>query len=198
MKFPFPGTLLLIAASAWAQQPPTQGLDASTDSVRRGSPVNSLRLGIAFGSDPSKPTLRVLLQNVGFDFEEVLIGHEEGGTFYDSIKFIATLPNGEEREGVHFSVSRPLAGRVLPVFVRLNAGAIHELEFPLNDIIYASRTTVTLDTLVKQGCSIRVRFEVKQPDPTSFPNFDWPVPSGVDQGHVWAGVSNSAAISQAH
>jgi hypothetical protein len=165
------------------------------DTVAWGSPVNALRLGIAFGSDPSKLTLRVLLQNVASDFETVRIGHEEGGTFYDSMKFIATLPTGEEREGVRFFAARPMAGRVLPVFVRLNTGATHELEFTLSDIIYSFRTTVTLDTLLKQGCSVRVRFEGIQPDPKNFPNFDWPSPSGTDQGHAWVGVLNSAEIS---
>ena len=80
------------------------------DDVAGGSTVDGLRLGAAFGSDPSKPTLRVLLQNVGSDFEEVLFGHEQGGTFYDSMKFIATLPTGEEREGMQLQCVSPISG----------------------------------------------------------------------------------------
>jgi hypothetical protein len=70
----------------------------------------------------------------------------------------------------------------------------------LKDIIYPSQTMVTLDTLVKQRCSVRVRFETKQPDAKSFPNFDfgWPGSLGPDQIHAWIGLLNSAKISPAH
>jgi hypothetical protein len=201
MHFAAPAQLLmlLIAGSALGQQTSVQTPNSSTDSVAWGSPAKALRLGIAFGSDPSKLTLRVLLQNVGSDFEEVLIGHEYGDTFYPSMNFLATSPTGEEREG-WWGQSRPIAGRILPVSVRLDAGAIHEQEFLLKDIIYPSQTTVTLDTLVKRQWSVRLRFEVKQPDPKSFPNFDfgWPGSLGVDQLHAWIGSVNSASISPTH
>ncbi len=201
MEFSLPAKLLilLIAGSALGQQTSVRAPNSSTDSVSWGSPVKGLRLGVAFGSDPSTPTLRVLLQNVGSDFEEVLIGHEYGGTFYASMTFLAISPTGEEREGWS-GQSRPIAGRILPVSVRLNSGATHELKFLLKDITYPSRTTVTLDSLLKQGYSVRVRFEVKQPDAKSFPNFDfgWPSSLGADQLHAWIGLLNSASISPAH
>jgi hypothetical protein len=201
MDFPLPAQLLIlvIAGSAMGQQASAQTPNSSTDSVAWGSPVNALRLGIAFGSDPSKLTLRVLLQNVGSDFEEVLIGHEYGATFYPSMNFLATSPTGEEREG-WWGQSRPIAGRILPMSLRLNAGTIHEREFLLKDIIYPSQTTVTLDTLVKRQWSVRLRFEVKQPDPKSFPNFDfgWPSSLGVDQLHAWIGLLDSPSISTLH
>ena len=192
--------ILLIAGSAFGQQITSiRTPNSSTDSVAWGSPNNAVRLGVAFGSEPSKPTLRVLLQNVGSDFEEVLIGHEYGDTFYPSMNFLATSPTGEEREG-WWGESRPIAGRILPVTVRLDAGTIHAQEFLLKDIIYPSQTTVTLDTLVKRQWSVRLRFEVKQPDPKSFPNFDfgWPGSLGADQLHAWIGLLNSAEISPAH
>jgi len=133
------------------------------DTVAWGSSVNGLRLGIAFGADPSKPTLRILLQNVGSAVQDVLIGYETGRGLSYVMKFIATAPDENKREGFHRGVFTPIAGVVLPFSVRLNAGAIHELEFPLTDIIYPSRTTATLDALVKGGYSIRVRFEANQP-----------------------------------
>ena len=70
MEFSLPAKLLilLIAGSALGQQTSVRAPNSSTDSVSWGSPVKGLRLGVAFGSDPSTPTLRVLLQNVGSDF----------------------------------------------------------------------------------------------------------------------------------
>jgi hypothetical protein len=201
MRFPLPAQLLilLIAVSALGQQASVRTPNSSTDSVAWGSPVSALRLGIAFGSDPSKPTLRVLLQNVGSDFEEVLIGHEYGDTFYPSMTFLATSPTGEERK-CWWGRSRPIAGRILPVSVRLNAGEIHEQEFVLKEIIYPYQTAVTLYALVNRGYSVRLRFEVKQPDPKSFPNLDfgWPGSLGADRLHAWIGSVNSASISPTH
>src|SRR2546426_3903028 len=89
------------------------------DAVAWGPTVNGLRLGAAFGSDPSKPTLRVLLHNVGSEFQEVVIGHEAGGSVYDSLKFVATAPDENKREGFHRSVFTPIAGLVLPFSLRL-------------------------------------------------------------------------------
>jgi hypothetical protein len=134
------------------------------DDVAWSSPVDGLRLGIAYGSDSFKPTLRVLLQNVSSEFQDVVIGHEAGGPVYDSLNFIATTPDGKQLELLHRSLYAAIAGLVLPFSVGLNAGAIHELQFPLTDIIYASRTTFTLDALVKQGYSVRLRFEATKAD----------------------------------
>ncbi len=146
-----------------------------TDTVAWGSSVNGLRLGIAFGSNPSKPTLRILFQNVSSDSEELLIGHEAGSPIYDSLKFIAMAPDGNKREGFHKSVFTPIAGLVLPFSLRLTAGAI------------ASRTTITLDALVKEGYSIRVRFEANQRDA------DW-----ARLSHAWVGSVSSAEILPPH
>ena len=85
---------------------------------------------------------------------DVLIGSESGrGPHYD-VKFIATAPDGKEREGSHISVFFAVGGFVGPLSVRLNAGESHELQFPLKDIIYTSPTTGRLDALVKQGYSV--------------------------------------------
>ena len=137
---------------------------SGTEPIVWGPTVSGLRLGAAFGSDPSKPTLRITLQNVGSDFQELVLGHEAGGKVYDSLKFIATIPDGKQHELLHRSVYGAVAGLILPFSVRLNAGETYELEFSLKDIIYASRTTFTLDALAKQGYSIRVRFEAGQSD----------------------------------
>jgi hypothetical protein len=55
-----PTTLLLVIAFASAQ--PVQ---KPTDGVAWGSTVSGFLIGAAFGSDPSKPTIRVVFQNVG-------------------------------------------------------------------------------------------------------------------------------------
>jgi hypothetical protein len=175
--------VFVIGAYAAAVVP--QGFGA--DDVAWGSTVNGLRLGVAFGSNPSKPTLRVSLQNVGSEFRDVVIAHEAGGPIYDSLKFIATTPDGKRLELLHRSLYTAIAGLVLPFSVGLNAGAIHELQFPLTDIIYASRTTETLDALVKQGYSVRVRFEVTKTDA------DW---AGLLR--PWIGILSSPEISPAH
>jgi hypothetical protein len=150
--------MLVVIALASAQQAPKP-----TDRVAWGSAVNGLRIGAAFGSDPSKPTLRVLFQNVGFAVQDVLIGAKTGlGPIY-KLKFIATAPDGMELEGVHFTGFAGVAGVLVPFSVRLNAAETHELEFPLTDIIYLySFPTVRLDALVKQGYSVRVRLEANQ------------------------------------
>jgi hypothetical protein len=66
MKLSAPATLVLMALCAWAQPQSTP--------IAWGTPVNGLRLGAALGSDPLKPTLRIALQNVGSDFQEVVLG----------------------------------------------------------------------------------------------------------------------------
>ena len=162
MKLSLPAVMAFVAAFASAQQAPPPP-NSSTASVAWGPSVNGLRLGAAFGADPAKPTLRVVFQNVGSAVQDVLIGAESGrGQMYD-MKFIATAPDGKQQELVHRSlyIYGAVAGLILPFSVWVNAGETHELEFPLKDIMYASRTTVTLDVLVKQGYSVRVQFESK-------------------------------------
>jgi hypothetical protein len=158
-----------------------------TDTVAWGSSVNGLRFGIAFGSDPSKPTLRILLQNVGSNVEEVLVGHKAGSPIYGSLKFIATDPDGNKREGFHSSVFISIVGRLVPFSVRLNVGAMHELEFPLTDIIYTSSTTATLESLVKQGYSVRVYFKADQR------HADW-----TRLSNAWIGSVSSAELLPPH
>jgi hypothetical protein len=154
------------------------------DSIAWGTPVNGLRIGVAFGLDPSKPTLRVLFQNVGSAVQDVLIGAESGrGPMYD-MKFIATAPDGKEREGLHISAFSAVGGFVGPLSVRLNPGESHELQFALKDIIYTSPTTIKLDALVKQGYSVRARFEVKQA------SADW-----AKLSYPWIGTVSSGEVS---
>jgi hypothetical protein len=152
-----------------------------------GSPVDGLRLGIAYGSDASKLTLRVSLQNVGSEFRDVVIGHQAGGPIYDSLKFIVATPDGKRLELLHRSLYTAIAGLILPFSVGLTAGTTHKMEFPLADIIYASRTTVTLDALMKQGYSVRVRFEVTKADAS------W---AGLLR--PWIGTLSSAEVLPAH
>jgi hypothetical protein len=177
-----PATMLVVTALASAQQAPKP-----TDRVAWGSAVNGLRIGAAFGSDPSKPTLQVLFQNVGSTVQDVLIGAETGkGSMYN-MKFIATAANGGEREGVYVSGFAVVAGVLVPLSVRLNAGETHELEFPLKKIIYAPRYTTTLDDVLNQGYSVRVRFEANQAAA------DWAKLSS-----LWIGTVSSAEVSLAH
>ena len=177
-----PTTMLLVIAFASAQQAPKR-----MDGVAWGSTVNGFRIGAAFGSDPSKPTLRVLFQNVGFGVKDVLIGIRtgDGPSYY--MKFIAATPDRKEREGLHVSAFAIFAGVVVPLSVRLNTGDTHELEFALKDIIYESGTTVRLDALVKQGYSVRVRFEAKKAAA------DW-----AKLSFPWIGTVSSAEVSLAH
>ena len=156
---------------------------SGADSIAWGPTVSGLRLGAAFGSDPSKPTLRIALQNVGPDFQELVLGHLAGWTVYDSLKFVATTPDGKQQELLHRSVYGAVAGLILPFSVLLNAGETYEVEFPLKDIIYASRTTVTFDALAKQGYSIRVRFEANQAD-ANWAKLSWPWIGTVNSGEV--------------
>lgn len=152
------GTVVTIMALAVAPS------GSGAEPIAWGPTVSGLRLGAVFGSDPSKPTLRIAFQNVGSDFQELVLSHGAGGKVYDSLKFIATTSDGKQQELLHRSVYGAVAGLILPFSVRLNAGETYELEFSLKDIIYASRTTITLDALAKQGYSIRVRFEAGQSD----------------------------------
>ena len=175
--------LIVITAFALALVP--SGLGA--ESVAWGSEVNGLRLGVAFGSDSSKPTLRVVFENVSSDFEEVLVGHRAGSPIYDSLNFTATALDEKKRVGLHKSVFTPTAGLVLPFFVLLGAGETHELEFPLTDIIYASGTTATLEMLVKQGYSVRVQFVVDQRTADS-----------ADLSRPWIGLLSTAKILPTH
>jgi hypothetical protein len=103
------------------------------------------------------------------------------------MKFIATAPNGVEREGVHFTGFPGVAGVLVPLSIRLITGGTHELEFPMADIIYISGTTVRLDALVKQGYSVRVRLEAEQA------SADW-----ARLSHPWIGTMSSAEVSLAH
>ena len=158
-----------------------------------------------------KPTIRVVFQNAGSVVQDVLLGFDGGGLGYH-MKFIATAPDGKEREGSH-TISSAVGSFVGPLSVRLNAGESHELQFPLKDIIYVSPTIVTLDALVKQGYSVRVRFEVKQASadwakiphcygPTSLFSFGqafWPcLWTFTTQWDPWICTVSSAEVSLAH
>jgi hypothetical protein len=188
MKFAVPVLTVMFAAFGAAQQPNPQVPNSSTPSVAWGSAFNGLRLGVAFGSGPFKRTLLVVFQNVGSVAVDVTTGNENGkGPSYDYMKFIVTAPDGIQHVCLHRGVYVPIAGLFLPLSVHLMAGATHELELPLDDIILASRTTVTLDTLVKQGHSVRVRYEVTQADA------DW-----VKLSHSWIGTLSTSELSPVH
>jgi hypothetical protein len=162
MKLSVPAMLAAITALASGQLPLLQAPSPTTASIAWGPAVNGLRLGAEFGPDPFKPTLRILFQNVDAIAQDVLVGGETGrGPIYD-MKFMATAPDGRDREGLHVSAFSAIAGLVVPLPVRLNAGETHELLFPLSEIIYTSPTTVRLDALVKQGYTVRVRFEANR------------------------------------
>jgi hypothetical protein len=159
---------------------------SGADSIAWGTPVNGLRLGAAFGSDPVKPTLRVVFENVSPTVQDVLIGAETGrGPIYE-MKFIATAPDGKEREGLHISAFSGIGGFVGPLSAHLNAGESHEIQFPLKDILYTLPTTARLDALVRQGYSVRVRFEVKQA------SADW-----AKLSYPWIGTVTSGKLSPA-
>ena len=90
--------------------------------MKWGSAVNGLRIGAAFGSHPSNPTLRVLFQNVGSAVQDVLIGYKTGrGPIY-KMKFIATASDGMEREGELFSGIAGIEGVLEPLSIRLIIG----------------------------------------------------------------------------
>ena len=183
MKLSLPLALALSATFALAQQPYT----SSTVSAAWGTTADGLRLGAAFGSDPSKPTIRVVFQNLGPAVQEFVIAHNNGGgPIYCGMRFIATAPNSKRKEGLHSGIYIPIEGLVLPLLMCLNVGETHDLEFPLKDIIYASRKTVTLGALVKEGYSVTVRFESNQADA------NW-----AKLSRPWVGMLTSADISPA-
>ncbi len=164
---------------------PSQETPKSTDSVAWGSAVNGLRLGAVFGSDPSKPTLRVILQNVGSESTDVVMGYDNGRDPVYNLRFVAKARDGKVLEGSDIAVYFPVEGLVQPVSVRLRAWAMHEIVFPLKNIIYSSRTD-TLETLVKDGYSVRVSFES-----------DGGGPLGGKLSHGWVGELNSGELSTA-
>jgi hypothetical protein len=182
---------VLVTAVALALVPSV----SAANSIAWGPTVNGLRLGASFGSDPAKPTLRVVFENVGPTVQDVLIGHNSGEPIYDSLTFITTATGGRSQEGAHISAFSSVGGMVVPIFVRLNAGEKSDLEFPLKEIIYTSPTSVRLDALVKQGYSVRVRFEVKQASADwakqqtagDWAKLSWP----------WIGTMSSAEVSPA-
>jgi hypothetical protein len=127
---------------------------SAVDSVSWGSPVKGLRLGISLA-----PELHVFLENVGSSRQDFVIGH---GSSVD-LRFIATSPDGKEREGYEIHSFIPDGGLVLPVVVRLDPGARHELSCPLQKIICIEKPgDVTFEALAKQGASIHVFFETDE------------------------------------
>jgi hypothetical protein len=133
---------------------------SAADSVAWGPAVNGLRMGVSFGVASSRPELHTFLQNVGETTREVLIGREWGrGTGLD-LRFIATAPDGKEREGFEIYSFTPIAGLVLPAVVRLESGATHEWIIPLHQIICTEGPgNVTFEALVKQRSSLHVFLE---------------------------------------
>jgi len=131
---------------------------SAADSIAWGTPVKGLRLGISL-----TPELHILLENVGPSRQEFVIGHEWGRGSSVDLRFFATARDGKEREGYEISSFTPIAGLVLPVIVRLDPGAIHELSFPLHQIICIQKPDdVTFEALAKQGASLHVFLETDE------------------------------------
>lgn len=172
--------MVRIAVAALALAHPGMGADG----LAWGSAVQGMRLGIGYGSSPAKPELRVLLQNTGAAPLDVSIGNYVGkGTAVD-FKFIATLPDGKRLEGFEINSFTPIAGLTLPAIFRIDAGAIHEFRFPLENIICIVRPfDVTFEKLVKRRASVQVTLEA---DATSA---GW---TGVP--HVWIGKAASGRL----
>ncbi len=167
----------------------------AADSIAWGTPVNGLRLGAAFGSDPSKPTIRVVFQNVSGQDQDVLLGYQNGRDPAYNLKFIAKARDGKLREGVELAAYYPVEGLVQPIPVVLSSVRTYELVFPLKNILFLiprriegrRAVTDTLETLLKSGCSVRVSFEAGQGEPIM----------GGTLPHRWVGKLESTEISQA-
>ena len=184
MKLSLPTVIAIVAAFASAQQP--QAPNSSTASVAWGSTVNGLRLGVAFGLDPSEPTIRVVFQNVSGQDQDVLIGYQNGRNPDYNLKFIAKAPDGKLREGLELAAYYPVEGLVQPVSLVLSSVRKYEIAFPLKNIVYSSRTD-TLEGLLKVGYSVRVSFEANEGEPSM----------GGTLPHRWVGKLESAEISPA-
>ena len=130
------------------------------DVVAWGSTVNGVRLGISLGPASSELELRVFLENLGQATQEILIGGQVGKGTAVNFKFIATSPDGKEREGFEINSFTPIAGLVVPVVIRLDPGATNELHFPLKNIICIGKPwDLTFEALVKQRSSVRISLE---------------------------------------
>lgn len=172
-----------LTAIALAVVPPV----FAADSIAWGSAVNGIRLGAAFGSDPSKPTIRIVFQNVSGQDQDVLLGYQNGNNPAYNLKFIAKAPDGKLREGHELAVYYPVEGLVQPVSLVLSSVRQYEIAFPLKNVIYSSRTN-TLENLLKDGYSVRVLFEAHKGEP----------PLGGMLPHRWVGKVESAEISTSH
>ena len=167
----------------------------AADSIAWGAPVNGLRLGAAFGSDPSKPTIRVVFQNVSGQDQDVLLGYQNGRDPAYDLKFIAKARGGKLREGVELAAYYPVKGLVQPVSVVLSSVRNYELVFPLKNILFLiprriegrRDLTDTLETLLKRGYSVQVFFEADKGEP----------PMGGTLPHHWVGKLESAEMSPA-
>ncbi len=137
--------------------------NSAADSVAWGEAVSGIRMGIGFKVPSPDIELRILIQNVGSDKREILIGDQIGNdTSVDllvNLRFTATAADGKKRQGYEknafsiFSLSKP-------AIIQLDPGATHELMFPLNQIICVEKPgNLTFDDLVKQGFSVHVSLE---------------------------------------
>ena len=176
--------LLAVLASAFAS---AQETSKPMDTIAWGSPVNGLRLGVAFGSDPSKPTIRVIFENVSPQVQDVQLGYSNGRGPAYSLKFITKTGDGRVLEAADVGQFYPVEGLVQPVSVLIGpVRRRHELTFPLKNIfIYSSRTDDTFESLLNSGYSVRVIFEADSGEPPldSLP-------------HRWVGKIESGGISR--
>ena len=172
---------LALVACAMFIEAPSSGADA----IAWGTPVDGLRLGISVAVDSPDRTLRVVLQNVSPALQEIVIGYGVGKGVAPSFRFFATTADGREREGFEINSFTPIAGLVIPVTIRLDSGASHELRFGLKKIICIGKPwDITFDVLSRQRCSFHVSLEIDSK------SAQWAALS-----HPWLGKANSAVVS---
>jgi len=179
--------LVLLAVSATLVASPQEST-ASTDGSAWGSAVNGLRLGVAFSSHPSKPTIRIIFENVSRRVQEVLLGYSNGRGPVYNLKFIVKAGDGKMLEAADIGMFYPVEGLVQPVSVSLGPvhSRQHELVFPLKNIfVYSSPTVETFESLLNKGYSVRVTFEAQRGEP--------PLDT---LSNPWIGKAESAEVSR--
>ncbi|MGH9666235.1 MAG: hypothetical protein ACRD9L_17550 [Bryobacteraceae bacterium] len=131
------------------------------DSIVWGPAVGGMRLGIDFApASTSGPVVRVSLQNAGPAAQDLILGYGVGKATAYNLTFLAAAPDGKLHKGFDAAAFIPVAGLVLPVLVHLESGATREFPFPLHNIICIEKPgDIRMDTLVKQGNSLRAVFE---------------------------------------
>ena len=144
------------------------------DIIRWGTVKNDLQLGIA-ATATSELALRISLKNAGAEGRRITIGFEgSAGPLYN-VEITANSPREREQFEVfdlHALREHPTS---LPfsISVTLEPGGVQEFRFPLDRLIcVVDRRDVPLQTLLRQGYTVRASFEVYGTKVTS-PEFSW-------------------------